>query len=1265
MCRRVALRSLLQIALVLLIGVALLPVPCVSIIVSALGQGKNQGANRRVVPPRPGKPEGTFPDLDEVKNESSIEREPPAPVPSTIRSQRNSGKPWDGRRVGDPPRESDHAGTHGQTLRAHARRRLRVPPPPLIEDQFTQNFFNIALARSATSEETPYWNYQLRAAYNDSAEALKLAAVELGRTLFESAAYAARGRDAHGYVYDLYKTYLMREPDAGGWSTWENLVGSHGREYVRRGFEESGEFANLLASITLSGPTSSTASSLVSARVEPRNQPGNGMLARDAAWSVPLLSLPGRNGLDLGLALSYSSTVWTRSGPYLYFDEDNGFPSPGFRLGFPTVQRKVFDTQTGRKTYLLITAGGKRVALRQVGTSNIYDAADSSYLRLTDNGSLVVQSTDGTRLTLTYFNGEFHCTEVKDSNGNYITINYNSLGQLTNVTDTLGRVIIFNYDGNANLLSITQSWAEQPSHQWVSFGWSTRTMQSGFSDASLRGVIGPANGTVLPVITQVALNDTSHFTFDYTNSLQLSVLRNYFGTLERNATTFNYETPAGDAPRLLDSRVSALNWTGLNNVPSQVITQYDVAADGACVMTAPDGKVYKEYYGTGWQKGLTTLSEVWSGGVRKKWTTTEWTQDNVNLPYPKNPRPYDTSVYDEAGNRRRVETIYTSYNLPDAVALPTEVKEYKANGTSVLRRTTNLYYDGGQPYIDRRVLGLLREVIVYDENNQPQSKVWYDYDWNTPDAWAPTSQPATQHDASGDARGRGNLTWIGRWDVNDINNFDKTARSYIKYNRTGAVIKTEDHLGHGKTISYIDSFSDGGNTRNTFAYPTTITDGDGFSSYVQYNFDIGATTRTESPPAAGQSQGAIQTMTYNSLGQLERVTTVNNGAYVRYFYGSYFIQSFATVNNISDDAYTNRVFDGLGRVTGLASYHPDSSGGYKAQLTVYDPMGRAVSTSNPAEITSSWVPTGDDVAGFYYTQQTYDWKGRPLITTNPDGTTKEISYAGCGCAGGEVATLTNEGTTDASGTLKKRQQKIYSDVLGRTVKSEILNWDGAGPNGTGGTVYSATTFTYNVRNQLTLERRFAGPTSSSTYQDTTMSYDGFGRVKTQHLPEQQVDVNNSASSDHTTWNYNNDDTVQSVVDARGVIRTFTYNGRHLPTGIAFNSSNIPSGSNVIPTTSISFGYDAAGNRTSMSDGSGAVIYHYDQLSRMDWEERSFAGLPNGGRLPPELRIQSRRDSQESYGSTCWNQFYRSAGHGWAREDRERGGRSRCTNTICF
>ena len=39
-----------------------------------------------------------------------------------------------------------------------------------------------------------------------------------------------------------------------------------------------------------------------------------------------------------------------------------------------------------------------------------------------------------------------------------------------------------------------------------------------------------------------------------------------------------------------------------------------------------------------------------------------------------------------------------------------------------------------------------------------------------------------------------------------------------------------------------------------------------------------------------------------------------------------------------------------------------------------------------------------------------------------------------------------------------------------------------------------------------------------------------------------------------------------------------------------------------------FGYDAAGNRTSMTDGVGSRAYTYDQLSRMTSETQSFNGL---------------------------------------------------------
>ncbi|MDX6445402.1 MAG: hypothetical protein QOH71_2476 [Blastocatellia bacterium] len=135
------------------------------------------------------------------------------------------------------------------------------------------------------------------------------------------------------------------------------------------------------------------------------------------------------------------------------------------------------------------------------------------------------------------------------------------------------------------------------------------------------------------------------------------------------------------------------------------------------------------------------------------------------------------------------------------------------------------------------------------------------------------------------------------------------------------------------------------------------------------------------------------------------------------------------MNNLADEAYSIQVLDGAGRVSAAASNHPGSVGGYSSVYSNYDLMGRVSRQSNPTETTSGWAPSGDDAAGWLFTQQTYDWKGRPLVTTNTDGTTKEASYGGCGCAGGQVVTFTDEAG---------RRQKTYSDVLGRDWKKESL-----------------------------------------------------------------------------------------------------------------------------------------------------------------------------------------------------------------------------------
>jgi YD repeat-containing protein len=140
-----------------------------------------------------------------------------------------------------------------------------------------------------------------------------------------------------------------------------------------------------------------------------------------------------------------------------------------------------------------------------------------------------------------------------------------------------------------------------------------------------------------------------------------------------------------------------------------------------------------------------------------------------------------------------------------------------------------------------------------------------------------------------------------------------------------------------------------------------------------------------------------------------------------------------------------------------------------------------------------------------------------------------------------------------------------------------LNWDQS--------TYSTTTYTYSALDQV-LNINQAGQTRSNVY-------DGYGRLQSRITPEQGT----------TNYSYFADGNVQTVTDARGATSTFSYNNRHLVTGITYG---VPSG--VAVTPNVTFAYNAAGIRTSMTDGLGSVSYVYDQLSRITSETRTFTGV---------------------------------------------------------
>ncbi|HWP53196.1 MAG TPA: hypothetical protein VN476_03635, partial [Pyrinomonadaceae bacterium] len=1150
------------------------------------------------LPPERSAP-ANLPSLDETRQQQREEVKAPVPTQSTIRSRRKSGNTT-------PNKKSHHPRSRANKLRNNIATKPTTPQ----------------------SGPSPFTNDPLKNP-NDP-DSYKIQAVHI--TELRAAINTVRNRR---HLPD----YPWVKPDASGGAintnvliSWEPIDEMRTALNQAIGLPPNGYAAGLGLNLPILAVhiqelrervkdilgVTTLADQLAPARVDPFNQSGNQIQARDAEWSLPLVSLPGRAGLDLGISLTYSSMVWTQAGSYISFDDEWGDPSPGFKIGFPAIQGRFTNNLIGTNVYVLITSAGRRAELRRVGTSNIFEAGDSSYLQLIDyGGSLLLRTTDGTQMTYNKFGSDWHCTAIEDRNGNLILTNYNSFGDILDVTDTLGRVFTFNYDGNYNLISITQTWmvnGVSQTHTWATFGWGTVTMHPAFSGVE---VVGVFDGEVIPVLTQVGLPDGSHYNFEYNSNGQATAIRRYTddnptgttqGDLERTYTTYNYDTPAADCPRITLSSLWADNWSGVAGVPLEVPTYFADNHDGSHQTTAPDGTVYKEFYGgpgdlPAWQHGLVTSTQVIAGSTIQKTTTVSYTQDNPSVNYQTNPRVTQTLVSD--GSNTRKTTI--EYSVPEYAqyGLPYVVREFAADATTVLRETvTN--YDLSQQYLDRRIIGLVSAVHLIA--NGYQAKVTYSYDSTTINSQATT---APGHDQSYDHNftARGNVTSVSRWDVTDINNASKALTTTMTYNAAGSVLVTTDPAGHPNSIGYADSFSDGNNSRGTFAYPTTVTDADGFSSLVQYNYDFGAKTRIQGPPPGNPGQyssGIVQTFSYDEALRLKRVTTVNSGAYVHYTYGPNHVSSFSSVNNVAQnywdsDTYMNRYFDGLGRVFAVASNHPGSLGGIKAQYTRYDVMGRAVQQTNPFEMDSGWNPIGDDVGGYQFNvPNTFDWKGRPLRSYNMDGTYKEASYAGCGCAGGEVVTLSDE---------VDRQQKVYSDVLGRQVKTEVLQTIN---NVTG--VYSTTTNRYNALDQVNRIRQYAGEapplepeTEGSGYQTMTMGYDGYARLQTKHMPEQR---DQSGNPTYTTWTYHNDDTVNTITDARGAVSTYGYNNRHLVTSV----SHVLSG---LSTISVGYSYDAAGNRISMSHSVGgaaqdSVSYSYDSLSRMTAETRHINALEGSG-----------------------------------------------------
>jgi len=929
---------------------------------------------------------------------------------------------------------------------------------------------------------------------------------------------------------------------------------------------------------------------------------GEDLLSRNYNWSTPIVSLPGRAGMNLNLGLSLNSLIWTKSGTNIYFNLAKGFPSPGFHLGFPEIGVAFYNTETATGSMLVTMPSGQMFEFRANPAlgSNVYEEMGGTHMLLVVKPGVfdyrdtvwTLLLTDGTayKFKIPTNGNNPKCIEVKDRNGNFISIAYTPFEQISAVTDNTGRIVNYRYDGSNRLIAIAQDWAAGP-HNYATFAYDVVTIQTNFLGLDM---VGAANGTTVSVLSRMDMPDGKVYAFEYNTYAQVKKIRCYAPSSENpvnfpdDYTLLSYVsynlTPDGsagqtDCPRFSSRRDWAKDWDA---VPEDgAIRLYDGDGVSWGSVTTPDGTMYKEFFGaSGWQRGLTLRTETWSNDSKKKWTESTWANDNQSVPYWLNPRVIETNVYDGA-TRKRTMMDYADFGSVS------EVREYDADATTVLR-STQFEYVRGTAYtanLKRRLTQLVKSKTIKDKNGTLQSKVTFVYDKGG--EYLVHQGPPIRHDTANFGptfvEGRGNLNSVIRWDVTAPDVPAKSFAIETGYNTSGSPIFTRDPLNHKASISYADSFSDSNISRNTFAYPTVTTDPDLKSSAIQYNYYFGAVTRAE------DRRGAAVVTNYDSIGRVVEVKNEVNQAHIRYVYAPnhLYTESFATVNDLNSEFHQIMVSDGYGRKRVEGSQHPGSEGGYKAQSYKYDIMGRPVLQSNPTEVTNNWIPTGADHV-WVFSSQAYDYQGQPTVSTNQEGITRSISYDGCGCAG--VQTVT---TTDEVG----RRLREFHDILGRVSKKQILNSDG--------TVFYTTVNTYNARDQVTRVRQFkgAGPAPgdescpAGLCQETLTNYDGHSRVSFTKRPEQ--------GASGTTYSYYPDDMTRTITDSRRASALFTYNARHLTTNIAYTT---PDPADIQNVPDVSYQYDNMGNRTQMTDGAGTVNYVYDGLNRLTSETRYFSEL---------------------------------------------------------
>jgi len=712
-------------------------------------------------------------------------------------------------------------------------------------------------------------------------------------------------------------------------------------------------------------------------------------------FAVPLIGLGGR-GMAANLTLNYNSRVWSRHGNAVTFSAVGGFPFAGFSIGFGRI---LTYGPTASTTYVLIQPDGTRHLLGtgNAGVNTTYTTSDGSHITFVSStawGTTTIGGTlyynDGTQVSVSLFNNRLLCTQVKDSNGNYVEIGYinGAVSPLAvnAVVDSQGRVMQFNYDGSGNLISITApgfgGTAQNPVTRTVAhFDYQSRTLSYNFTGLTVEnaptGSVNVLRHIYFPGTNTGWLYSFSDYGMIYNASSRRQMTIDGNGVIsdgvESASVAFNYPTSGStalsDAPAFTQRTESATGSpTGTYGYSG---TEDKVALTMTFTVTRPDSSTLNLTRSTNVSSvanGLLTQTEIKnSSGASMSESVTTYANDPGG-----SVQPQSVIAYDDTNTPTKLHFDY------DANGNVTNKRDYgfQIGGVWQVRRRTNLTYSADSNYTTRYLRSLVTETKVYDalQNTNDADDVLIAKTAFTLDDYGATggmegytgAPKPPGHDAdlyTTSFTYRGNVTGVTQWiDIAAGTTLPTRLRKYDKY---GNVLQEQVSCCKQKVFAYVQN--------DYWAEPPTVTNGDPQSLHLtgatSYDFNTGLPKYTEF------ANFGRKWFFYDAALRLIQQDLPMGGSETANYNDANMTASF-TKSGLGTNTLT---YDGFGGVIQAVNAN---NGQVK---TSYDAMGRVASRTNP--FTAGGTP--GPLAGY-----TYDALGRVTAVMFPDSQTILTAYSG-------------------------------------------------------------------------------------------------------------------------------------------------------------------------------------------------------------------------------------------------------------------------------